>query len=62
MTRKDYVTLAKAISATLQTLERTQEQLVVVDEVIYRLGIALKADNANFNPERFVSACLEGMK
>ena len=49
MTRKDYVRLAEAINKADSR-----------EEVIDNLCHVLKADNPNFNRDRFKSACEEG--
>lgn len=58
MTRKDYVALAKAINAVINYQPRTDSELKLIDDLVYGVAFALKADNANFDRQRFTDACV----
>jgi hypothetical protein len=60
MTRKDYIALAHAISdvtAQLSTVTHEAESYKVMFDLVDSLAMTLKADNANFDVDRFKTAC-----
>ena len=60
MTRKDYIAIAEAlseVSARLTPRTHEVESYQVMFDVINELAKTLKADNANFDTERFKDAC-----
>lgn len=58
MTRKDYIAISKAINETLNAEPRTSDQLSITADLVFALATALKADNAFFDRQRFLDACL----
>lgn len=69
MTRKDYILIAKAISAALDYLDDGIREggIDIADDahgsisiVIDQLAIALAADNPRFHADRFRLACKTG--
>ena len=61
MTRKDYIKLASAINAVINYQPRVEQELKVIDDLIYAIAFVLKADNDNFDRARFANAC-KGVK
>ncbi len=60
MTRKDYVKLSQAISeatAKLSTVTDSADSWRVAFSIIDEVAKTLKADNANFDTDRFKDAC-----
>lgn len=60
MTRKDYIALARAISgvtAQLSTVTHEAESYRVMFDLVDSLAMTLKADNANFDVDKFKTAC-----
>ena len=59
MSKKDYVMQARAINLTKQSFADYDGTIVidVLTELVSRLCVELKADNPNFNSNRFIEAC-----
>lgn len=58
MTRKDYIAIAAILKEAMQ--ERggnTEEAKTTVDYIAGRIAAVCAADNANFDPKRFFTAC-----
>lgn len=68
MTRKDYINLAAAISATVEKSEFIQfdasdthnAAILTAQEIAGQIGNVLAADNPNFDWERWINACNTG--
>ena len=57
MTRKDYVTLAKALRDAKPTKEDTRPAHVAWFAAVYSVSLALSRDNARFDSDLFHRAC-----
>ena len=55
MTKKDYKLIAECIS---KGIKYGQDKVHTVNEIISNLTVELKRDNANFNREKFIKACI----
>lgn len=55
MTRKDYVLLAEALKAVVQSVDKPERTgaMLAAHELSYRLG----QDNPRFDRRRFIEAC-----
>ena len=64
MTRKDYVAIAKAISAVREYsyLKGDLNFQAGIDQVTGAISEVLRQDNPRFDRERFITATLEGAK
>jgi len=54
LTKKDYAVIAKIIDDNTLSMAPT---LLIRDQLIESLGVYFKADNPNFDIEKFVKAC-----
>jgi len=55
MTKKDYKLIAECIS---KGIKYGQDKVHTINEIIPNLTVELKRDNANFNREKFIKACI----
>jgi hypothetical protein len=59
MTRKDYIEIAKVLNKKVRDIGINDPDFILIDELAKDFATMLKADNPNFDKERFFSAVMK---
>jgi len=57
MTRKDYIVIADAIKESAKDVQHNKDAMIAIEVVAGRIAAVMAADNTNFNPKTFFTAC-----